>query len=123
MGADAEKLFGWASVWKDRQVNLNAAAGANILAGAVVVTPNLAVVTGIGIWNATRGGSQMFIEVYDGATEYYFGYKLSAGAYDMLTLNGVYPLPTGYSIRAVFLGCTAGDDIYLTSFGYNMTVP
>jgi len=116
------QVFGYAGVYHERIVELNASAGSNALNGSVVPAGEVWVVTTVMAYNADTNPSEIYIGINDGVTNHLLNRVLSPGVDVPVQWSGQAYLETGDKIKAYFGGCALNDDLYAFFNGYKMEV-
>ena len=115
-------LFGYRATVNESISNTNANAGINALNSATVPAGELWIIQLIGAMNVNTACSRIAFFVYRTPTEYPVLDQVTCTANVWVTWAGNVVLKTGDYLKAYFLGCTAGDDIYLRYLGYKVSV-
>lgn len=118
----ANMLWGYNDRWAERATNLNADAGTNNLSTTAVPAGYVYWAAAVRMLNNTSTITQYRLEVLGGGVAVPLKFQDTPAAGDSLLWSGGLPLKEGDQIRAIFYGCTAGDDLYLDVWGYKMKV-
>lgn len=78
------------------------------------------VIDHVSAWNDTSGNTTTIIYVVLGSNSQLVAIQVAAPADQKLVKQGPIHLSNDFSIKATFINCTAGDDIYLQISGYVM---
>ena len=113
-------LWGYTSRLADRKSDTNAAAGTNTLTSSTPAAGEIWVVTHIAAEDVTSAITRIVVYANMDAVNLDLFTALSPGGFATLDRQGQWILAAGDTIRAEFVGCTLGDDIYLTLLGYKM---
>ena len=114
--------FRFKARYVQRVQKLGIAAGNQTLNGTTVPAGEVWIVTAGLAFNDISGNSQIYIGASDGTTDYIADRRVSTAADDVVKLSGAMYLAPGDHAKAIFSGCTAGDNICLCLFGYKMSV-
>lgn len=113
-------IFGIYSKYAEETSNLNPAAGTIVLNLSAVPVNEIWVVTHVAAANVTSNIPEFSLIAYIDANNYMLRQvKTPVGWY---TWDGWVCLKSNDSIRAVFIGVNAGDDLYLQALGYKMKI-
>jgi len=115
-------IFGLSEAYRESEVNLNAGAGVNILTASTVPEGEVWVVTHIVAFNTVTNSSVVILQVYDGSTIYYLRRLLTPGVGGEVIHSAPIYLEQDDRVQAEFRGCVAGDDIFMTVYGYKMRI-
>ena len=98
----------------------NAAAGTNTLAIYGGGTGVLRVIDAVTVYDSNNAVAYVFLRLGPEGGEVYVETQQTLTAGIPRTTKGPFHLYGGERLQAVFLGCTAGDDIHLEFSGYTM---
>ena len=113
-------LLGYNDRWVERISDLNASAGDNTLYGVAVPSGYVYVLQAINGQNNVTDPSSIHMKVVGGAISITLAYKATPGIAVPATWSGELILKEGDKAGALLRGCAAGDDLYVTLWGYKM---
>jgi hypothetical protein len=113
-------ILGYNDDYLEQASNTNAAAGNNFLYGTVVPADEVWVVCGISGINVTRAITQISGGIYNGSTYHALFGANSPAASQIVYCPISLIVGPGNKVYAIYIGCTAGDDIYLNIAGYKV---
>ncbi|KKN29055.1 hypothetical protein LCGC14_0848110 [marine sediment metagenome] len=117
-----DRTIGFSAVWRERVVNLSAAAGVNTLSTTAVPAGKLYIVRSIAAFDLDSATGTDHLSVVAGGTLFAL-LRIPALAADTdMHFHGKLILEEGDVIRATFGGCTLNDDIFLLAQGWEVTV-
>jgi len=117
-----DQLISFKGVYAERVSDLNAGVGINSLTGSVVPVGEVWVVAGCVAFNNISACTTISVNyVHDGNT---IDLNIAANppAVTPAQYQGQIYLDAGDYLKAWFVGCTAGDDLYFSVFGHKMSV-
>lgn len=115
-------LFGYSDRYVEQEVNLNAAAGANLLDFTVVPANEIWIVTHFTSWSSGGGLTRIVNYFHDGTTQMWIANKISPASYEVVGGMANLVLKEGDKLQARFYNCTLNDDIYSQAMGYKMKI-
>jgi len=120
VGSGAGPVFNVEASLSGVASSTNASAGANDLTGGAVDTGKLWIITQAAAYNVNTAITRITIwcDITSNPT---LKSKLSPAAFDIVDWEGLIVMPVGKHMKASFMGCNAGDDIYLEYAGYVMS--
>jgi hypothetical protein len=102
--------------------NLNAVAGTNTLDTGSPGSGNVREVEAIDIYNNTNNGTFWGIRIMRGSVGVYLVQSFTPTAGRSLLWSGRVTLTGAEYIQAIWAGCTAGDDLYMTYHGVDFRI-
>ena len=116
-------LFNLESAVSGFATDANADAGYNNVHGDAVPAGKIWVLTCVSAWNDTSASTRISIGVYDGSATAWAKSLEGPAADQVLTLETHLVLGAGSFVEGHYYGCTAGDDIGIAWWGYQMDAP
>jgi len=117
-----DQVFTYKSGLLQAVSELNAAAGENFLDIGGGVGGEMRVVKTLYAHNATSAVTKIRLGLITGVTRHWIATCEARGAGEGFYWQGEAFAPVGVKPTVQFLGCTAGDDLYVHATGYNMSV-
>ncbi|MBU2060149.1 MAG: hypothetical protein KKB38_20760, partial [Gammaproteobacteria bacterium] len=114
--------WGFSSGWMERQSNLACAAGFNALNSDTVGSGYVYRLHATRAVNTVSAITKISLQVTDGTTYVPITFVNTPALGEWLLWQGDIVVPPGGYVRAEFVGCKAGDDIYLDLWGYKMSL-
>jgi len=115
-------LFGYRGTVSENVANTNASAGANTLNSSTVPSGELWIIQGISGINVNTACSRIVLFVCRSNLDCPILDQVSCTANVWVIWTGDIVLKAGDYLKAYFLGCTAGDDLYLRALGYKVAI-
>ena len=115
-------VWGYSEHYAERKLNLNAAAGTNVLNGSVVPAGEVWVLEICGAFDVNTAPSRMIFTVTDGVTFAPFYRDDTPVVYVTSSWTGRIALTEGCYVQVVFFDCVLNDDLYVDLWGYKMKV-
>lgn len=124
-GAAARKLsllWGYSDRWAERVENTNLSAGTQTIQSAVVTTGYVYVLSFVAYRTVSASCTTMILQAHDGSQQYEWEAQTPPATAKWYNVAGAIPLRAGDRVQLTGANFTAGDDLYLSLFGYKMQV-
>lgn len=115
-------LFSYTASAMQSVFDANASTGVNTLLGTAVPAGEVWVITAMEVHNNTSGVSAALVGVTRAGSFYAAASTAALAKAVGLSWSGSIYLVEGDQASGRLKGCTAGDDLYFTYFGYKMTI-
>ena len=115
-------IFGYYDTYDEVLSNTAATVGTNYLTSSAVPAGQIYVVRAMLAKNTVTANTRTELQKYAGAVEYIVKQQLSPAIGFGVEFSGWITLKPTQQVRAMFVGCVAGDDIYLHITGYKMQI-
>jgi len=115
-------LFGYSDRVVGQMFTETAGAGDNTLTGTVVPAGEIWVIQAICASDITSNTTRIYVRAWGGALPMVIADEYVVTAGHWVTMQAEMLLKEGDYITAFFVGCTAGDDLYLRWWGYKMAI-
>jgi len=117
-----DQLFSYSGMWSERVRDLNAALGDNTLVAAAVPAGEVWVLTHVAAANDVSVCTRIILTCRLAPTYENLRVRNSPPIFETVDWQGWKPLEEGWDVYATFIGCVAGDDIYVSVGGFKMTL-
>lgn len=118
----ADNLNSFSESFHETKGNPVTGAGTVQLSGTAVPAGEIWHVLSSGIVNGVSGYTRGYITVNDGTNDHHVLVKATPTANNWDILNYHLVLTEGYFMKATFQGCTAGDSVTLSYYGYKTLI-
>jgi len=117
-----DQLFSIDEPWLERQADTNATVDSDSLQSSAVGAGDYRILTHVAAFDVTSNITRIDVYASNGVIYVHLGSHFPTAAYHPFTWDGWIPLPVDWYVKADFTGTVAGDDIYLDTAGFQMTV-
>jgi len=114
--------WGYTGVVNQQVIDLNAAAGQNILSGSAVPAGEVWVIEVISVFNNTTACAKVVVDIVSDGQETELLYETTIVVGQRYIFDGRVTLNVGDYINVYFIDCVAGDDLYMRLHGNRMRV-